>query len=106
SLVDNFPNTCIEAMSVGQIIVGSRQGSFDELITDGVNGFIASTDSSAEFTAQIQRALQLDPAERARMSDAIKARCRDFSEEKAISALVAFYHRAIRKRRLSHVRTK
>src|SRR5205814_5838002 len=40
SLMDNLPNSCLEAMALGKVVVGTNGTSFDELITDGVNGFL------------------------------------------------------------------
>ena len=40
SKVDNLPNTCLEAMALKRVVIGSRTAaSFDQLISDGVNGF-------------------------------------------------------------------
>jgi len=40
SLVDNLPNTMLEAMALGRPVVGTLGASFDEVIEDGVSGFL------------------------------------------------------------------
>jgi glycosyltransferase involved in cell wall biosynthesis len=40
ALFDNWPNACLEAMSVGRIVVASRSGGMAEMIEDGVSGFL------------------------------------------------------------------
>lgn len=40
SIIDNLPNTCIEAMSLGKIVIGTYEGGFDQLITYGENGLL------------------------------------------------------------------
>ncbi|HEY6066004.1 MAG TPA: glycosyltransferase family 4 protein [Thermoanaerobaculia bacterium] len=40
SLVDNLPNACLEAMALGKAVVGTHGTSFEELLTDGVTGFL------------------------------------------------------------------
>jgi glycosyltransferase involved in cell wall biosynthesis len=40
SLVDNLPNACLEAMALQKAVVGTYGTSFDELLTDGVTGFL------------------------------------------------------------------
>lgn len=40
SLVDNLPNACLEAMALGKAVVGTSGTSLEELLTDGVTGFL------------------------------------------------------------------
>jgi glycosyltransferase involved in cell wall biosynthesis len=40
SMIDNLPNTCIESMSLGKIVIGTYDGGFDQLIEDGKNGYL------------------------------------------------------------------
>jgi len=41
SLIDNLPNTCLESMALGKIVIGTRGASFEQLIEDGISGFLA-----------------------------------------------------------------
>jgi glycosyltransferase involved in cell wall biosynthesis len=75
SRVDNFPNACLEAMSLGKIVVGTRGASFDQLIDDGVSGFLCEIDDRKSLLAAVERALATDRA------DAIGARARARIEE-------------------------
>jgi glycosyltransferase involved in cell wall biosynthesis len=75
SRIDNFPNTCLEAMSLGKIVVGTRGASFDQLIDDGESGFLCEIDDRKSLLAAIERALATDDA------DAIGARARARIEE-------------------------
>src|ERR1051326_7456438 len=40
SLIDNLPNSCLEAMGLGRVVIGTKGTSFEELITDEANGFL------------------------------------------------------------------
>lgn len=40
SRIDNLPNTLIEAMGLGKVVIGSRDAGMDQLIRDGYNGFL------------------------------------------------------------------
>ncbi len=40
SRIDNFPNTCLEAMACGKIVIGTRGTSFEQLIDDGISSFV------------------------------------------------------------------
>jgi glycosyltransferase involved in cell wall biosynthesis len=57
SRIDNFPNACLEAMARGQIVVGTRGASFEELIEDGVSGFLCEIDDRKSLLVAIERAL-------------------------------------------------
>jgi glycosyltransferase involved in cell wall biosynthesis len=52
SLFENFPNTCLEAMSLGRPVVGSRVGGMSEMIEDGISGLLISPE-----TRDIERAI-------------------------------------------------
>ncbi|HET6974658.1 MAG TPA: glycosyltransferase family 4 protein, partial [Pyrinomonadaceae bacterium] len=45
SLMDNFPNACLEAMGLGKVVIGTIGTTIDELISDGVNGFLVPPDN-------------------------------------------------------------
>jgi glycosyltransferase involved in cell wall biosynthesis len=70
SRIDNFPNTCLEAMSLGKIVVGTRGASFDQLIDDAESGFLCEIDDRKSLHAAVERALVTDRA------DAIGVRAR------------------------------
>lgn len=65
SLWENFPNTCMEAMGVGQVVLASRAGGQAEMIeTDGVNGFLFDWQTPGDFENKLQAVLALREAER------------------------------------------
>ena len=45
SLIDSLPNACLEAMGLGKVVIGTTGTSLDELISDGVNGFLVAPDN-------------------------------------------------------------
>jgi glycosyltransferase involved in cell wall biosynthesis len=63
SRVDNFPNACVEAMALGKIVVGTRGASFEQLIDDGVSGFLCEIDDRTSLLAAVERALATERAE-------------------------------------------
>jgi glycosyltransferase involved in cell wall biosynthesis len=77
SLWENFPNTCMEAMSVGQVVLGSRAGGQAEMIyTDGVNGFLFDWEVVGDFEQQLRRILALNQTERFAIAQRACARIR------------------------------
>lgn len=68
SLWENFPNTCIEAMALGKVVVASKSGGQAEMVgDDGVAGLLFSHDEAGNLEASLKQALSLDEKERRRM---------------------------------------
>lgn len=57
SLLENWPNTCIEAMSAGRVVIGSKHGGMGEMIEDGVSGFHVDGRSSADIVRVFRKDL-------------------------------------------------
>lgn len=94
SRIDNYPNTCLEAQALGKIVVGTRESSLDEMIEDGVTGFLSDQSASA-LEATIRRALELETSQHARMVAAIEALRAARNPTNDIDALVNLYERTI-----------
>ena len=61
SLWENFPNTCIEAMSLGQVVLVSEAGGQAEMVDkDGEYGFIFDWKKEGEFENKLSYILSLD----------------------------------------------
>ena len=71
SLIDNLPNTMLEALACGTPVVGFAAGGIPEGVRPGVTGLLAKTGDSAELRSAILELLGND-AKRAEMS----ANCR------------------------------
>jgi glycosyltransferase involved in cell wall biosynthesis len=89
SRIDNFPNACLEAMSLGKIVVGTRGASFDQLIDDGVSGFLCEIDDRKSLLAAVERALATDRADA--IGSRARARIDELRPELAGARLVEAY---------------
>jgi len=89
SLIDNLPNSCLEAMGIGKVVIGTNGASFDELITDGVNGFLVDP-NDAEALADKLIAAWVDPKLN-EMSTAAKQSMHDFAPDKTVASLLTYY---------------
>jgi glycosyltransferase involved in cell wall biosynthesis len=93
SLVDNLPNACLEAMALGRPVIGTRGASFEELLEDGVSGFLVPIGEVTELAKAIVTAW--------RRTDLDELGCRarqaaaQFSPEHCIPPLIEFYEKAI-----------
>jgi len=93
SRVDNLPNTCIEAMGLGKIVIGSRGASFEQLIDDGTSGFLCEAGNAASIPPAVDRLMALDVTSRAAMEAAAFARSRALSLENIVPQVEAYYRR-------------
>jgi glycosyltransferase involved in cell wall biosynthesis len=89
SLIDNLPNSCLEAMGIGKVVIGTSTASFDELITDGVNGFLVDPNNPDALSDKLMTAW-VDPKLN-EMSRAAKQSMHDFAPDKTVGSLLTYY---------------
>jgi glycosyltransferase involved in cell wall biosynthesis len=58
SLIDNLPNTAIEAICCGTPVVGFNTGGIPDIIEHGVNGLLANEFNAESLAIQIGAALK------------------------------------------------
>ncbi|GAB2533637.1 glycosyltransferase [Rufibacter soli] len=63
SLFDNLPYTVLEAMAWGKVVLASKQGGQNEIIEDGVTGFLFDHGTSGEFEKKLLQILGLSAQE-------------------------------------------
>ena len=98
SLIDNFPNTALEAMSHGTLVLASDTASLGTLLRDGENGFVMMGRDHLQWMERIRKILfDLSEDERKlikdRMHDALSAHDRDH----AIRRLLSVYEDIVNK---------
>jgi len=93
SLMDNFPNACLEAMALGRPIIGTRGASFEEMLTDGETGFLVSPNSPGELAEKILAAW-VNPGLDA-IGRAAREKAREFAPERTVDALLAYYYEVL-----------
>ncbi len=95
SLMDNLPNTCIEAMGLGQLVIGPDGVSFDELINDGESGILFQLGDSVSLRQAILRAWNMPDAERRSIIEAAKIRISQMAPERVLDDLERLYKSVI-----------
>ncbi len=68
SLIDNLPNTCLEAMALGRTVVATTGTCFEQLITDGESGILVEPDNVESLAEGLTRAWELSEKERESIS--------------------------------------
>jgi glycogen synthase len=98
SLVDNFPNTCLEAMMLGKIVIGTRGRGFDQLIEDGENGLLCEPGDVDSLINTLKQAATLCQVEKESMGRLAQERIDRLAPEKVVTKLIAFYEEAIERK--------
>ncbi|MDP2645939.1 MAG: glycosyltransferase family 4 protein [Desulfobacterales bacterium] len=96
SRIDNFPNTCIEAMAYGKIVIGTKNTSFEQLIEDGRSGFLFEIDNEKALLAMIEKTLNLTDDEKKRIGTRAKERIDLLKPEIVVRQLLKVYQEVIR----------
>lgn len=94
SLLDNFPNACLEAMGLGRPVVGTAGTGFDELLTEGETGFLVPPNDPGALAACLVRAwghLGLT-----RMGEAARLKASEFLPGRTVAALLEYYREVLR----------
>jgi glycosyltransferase involved in cell wall biosynthesis len=90
SLWENLANTCLEAMQLGRPVIATRGCGFEEIIEDGVSGFLTMPGDVASLTAGIETALA-DEATAERVGQAAEQRAQEFSIDAMAERLANYY---------------
>lgn len=69
SIIDNLPNACLESMLLGKVVVGTRGTSFEELIEDGVSGYLVNYHDDNQFISTIGKISQSSEEELSRIGE-------------------------------------
>lgn len=96
SRIDNMPNTCIEAMAMGKIVVGTRGASYEQFIKDGVSGYLIDIDDTEGLTEAIGKIGALSEAERRNMCREAREITKRFEPEEIYQSIIEYYTRVIK----------
>ena len=97
SLIDNLPNVLLEAMGLGRPVIGTYHTSFDEMIEDGVNGFLVPPGDSRALAKKIVEAWPRNDLDR--VGGAARRKIEELAPKNTISTLLEYYKKAIHNRR-------
>lgn len=95
SRIDNFPNTCLEAMAHERVVIGTNGASFEQLISDGENGFLCEKDDPGDLLRIVEAVLALGEPERAAIGARARERVHALRPEESVPRLIEYYHRVI-----------
>ncbi len=74
SLADNFPNSCVEAMAMGKIVIGTDGSSLEQLIRNGKNGYLSEIGNASSLYRCLEQVLHLNETQRKLMGECAERR--------------------------------
>lgn len=95
SLADNLPNTCLEAMGLGKVVVAATGSCFEQLIQSGESGFLAANNCSSSLGETIERVVRLTPDARTEIGLNAKSSIARLHPDQAIPKLLEYYESVI-----------
>lgn len=95
SRVDNLPNSCIEAMALGGIVIGTYGASFEQMIKNKENGLLIKRDSSAALIKAVDWLMNLKEEERSEIGKKAAASIGRLCPERVYDEMITFYQKVI-----------
>ncbi len=96
SRVDNLPNSCIEAMAFGGIVIGTYGASFEQLIQNKENGFLIKRDSSVALIKAVDYLMGMKDEERLAMKQKAAFTVERLNSQKIYEQMIVFYRKVIK----------
>jgi glycosyltransferase involved in cell wall biosynthesis len=91
SLIDNLPNTCLEAMGLRLPVIATTGSCFEQLIEDGDSGFLVPPNDSHALAERIIAVDHMPNNELRRIGDAAHNRILQLHPSRAIPRLIGYY---------------
>lgn len=96
SLIDNYPNTCLEAMQFGRLVIATRGTSLDEMILDGETGILVERNDVNSLQEGIRRLMLLPAAQKMDMETRAARALQAVISEDRIGQLIQLYAETVR----------
>ena len=104
SIIDNFPNTCIEAMAHRKIVIGTYGNGFDQLINNNQSGFLIPKGDPVELLNVIEKVMSLDAEKRKAIEENAFKRIEMLKPEIIGQNMIDYYQSFIKKRNVRNYR--
>jgi glycosyltransferase involved in cell wall biosynthesis len=95
SRVDNYPNACLEALMLGKTVIGASDSSLEEIISNGVNGFLFQNGDTQSLRTCIEKCLNQSGEEKEKLHQGILAAIEQIKGEDRIGQLLCYYDQVL-----------
>ncbi len=96
SRIENFPNACVEAMSLSKIVIASKGISFEQLINDKENGFLFENANSKDLLKVIEQVLNLPSERKKEIQENAKKIVERLHPDITVNKLINYYQSIIK----------
>lgn len=98
SLIENFANTCVEAMYFKRVVIGTNGASYEQLIEDGISGLLCMPGDAESLLDKMNEAAGMDEMQKKRIGEMARRRIDRLAPEYTVRKLIRFYQRVITER--------
>lgn len=95
SLMDNLSNACMEAMYFERVVIGTDGTSYEQLIEDGISGFLCPPGNRESLLRTMNKAAAMSEGQRAEMGRNAKKRIDRMAPEFTVRKLLCYYQQVI-----------
>ncbi|MDE6845126.1 MAG: glycosyltransferase family 4 protein, partial [Lachnospiraceae bacterium] len=95
SFIENFSNTCMEAMYFERVVIGTDGASYEQLIDDGENGLLCIPGDSESLLDKMNEAAAMNEAQKTEMGRKARRRIDKLAPEIMVKKLVRYYQYVI-----------
>lgn len=95
SLIDNLPNTCLEALGLGKVVVSTTGSCFEQVIDNGSSGILVPPGDGVALAEGISRAWTLEEQVRIQMQAQAKQSIAKLHPIQSIPRLIDYYQSVV-----------
>lgn len=92
---DNLPNTCVEAMQLGKIVISTYKSGISQLIKNGYNGFLIEQNNPEALIDKVREVIEMPDAEKRRISNNAVKRTEKMNPDHFYNYMMRYYQRII-----------
>lgn len=94
---ENLPMVCLEAMAIGNVVIGSKNGGMSEIITNGEDGFLITPRDHKDIIDTLKRGLKMSKDEVSNLRTKARKTIEDKFSTQVIAKQLEEYYESIRK---------
>ncbi len=91
SLIDNLPNTCLESMALGRVVVATTGTCFEQLIRDGESGILVEPDHVESLSDGLARAWELSQDQQNQIGSNAITRIKQLHPDIKVPELIEYF---------------